>query len=262
MRPVRRGIALLLLTCTLLGLSHAITTVEVEVVCPVCGTKNKFYDYASWGGYVYQWPSKYQMVFWPHTYSTTWYICQHCHLALLMWDFKELPKDKVAPVKGVLQDVRIEKKYESYSDVPMSVRLEIAEKVYRVLDKDDAFWAQFYRVAGYHLARENKATEAAEARKHALEYVQKLLDKNSQPGHRKELLLTSAAMKHFLNDDVAAQADLEAAAALTYTDAKVEPSRAKGFDEYLSKLIADYREKLKTKSVPADLPADKEEQDE
>jgi hypothetical protein len=30
----------------------AITTVEVQVVCPICHTKNQFYDYASWGSYI------------------------------------------------------------------------------------------------------------------------------------------------------------------------------------------------------------------
>ncbi|HSE47631.1 MAG TPA: hypothetical protein VLA96_00325 [Terriglobales bacterium] len=261
MRVARRAVSVLLVLFALAEISGAITTFEVEVTCPICGTKNKFYDYASWGSYVYQYPSKYQLVFWPSTDPTSWYICQHCHLSLAMWDFKEFPKEKVAVVKAALQGVKVEKKYKEYGEVPMSVRLEIAEKVYRLLDKDDGFWAHFYRVAGYHLAYEGKATEAAEARKHALEYIQRVLDKNAEPGHRKELLLASAAMKHFLGDDLGCDEDLETAAALTYGDSKIEAAKTKGYDAYLSQLIADYRTKLKVKAVPADLPTDTNRKD-
>ena len=41
----------------------AITSFDKEFVCPICKTKNVFRVYASWGSYVYQWPSKFQLVF-------------------------------------------------------------------------------------------------------------------------------------------------------------------------------------------------------
>src|SRR5215475_11656326 len=73
----------------------AITTIEVKVVCPVCRTENEFLEYASWGSYVYHYPSKFQLVFWPYTWSATVYSCKKCHLSVFMWDFREFPKDKI-----------------------------------------------------------------------------------------------------------------------------------------------------------------------
>jgi len=88
------------------------------------------------------------------------YTCKHCYLTLFMWDYKDLPGDKVEDVRHVLQNVTLEGKYETYTDIPMSKRLEIAEKVYSVLDKDDNFWSWFYRVQGYHFAHEKNAAQA------------------------------------------------------------------------------------------------------
>jgi len=43
------------------------TWADQEFVCPVCQTKNIFGVVTSYGSYIYQWPSKYQYIFWPLT---------------------------------------------------------------------------------------------------------------------------------------------------------------------------------------------------
>jgi len=83
----------------------AITIVDVKVKCPVCGAVNDFHAYASWGSYVYSWPSKFQMVFWPHTYSSSLYICRECHYAAWMWDFKNLKPENVAKVQKAVSGI-------------------------------------------------------------------------------------------------------------------------------------------------------------
>lgn len=167
----------------------AITTVSVKVVCPICQTENDFYDYGSWGSYIYSWPSKFQLVFWPQTSSSTIYSCKKCHLTLYMWDFKKFPKDKIRETVELLKTVKLSGSYKSYTDIPASEKLQIAEKVYRLLGKDDAFWADFYRVQGYHLARDKRAKEAAEARQRALEITQRMLADPTNGWRKKELLV-------------------------------------------------------------------------
>src|SRR5947208_1882942 len=192
----------------------AITTVEVEIVCPVCRTKNKFYDYASWGSYIYSYPSKFQLVFWPHTSSTTIYLCKQCHLSLFMWDFKDFPKGKVQDAATLLKSVKLSSESKSYTAIPASEKLLIAEKVYRLLGRDNDFWNLFYRVLGYYFAQERKPSEAAAARLHALQIARTMLGDSAHEGRKKELLVIAASMQHFTGSDPDALNSLKQAAAL------------------------------------------------
>jgi len=249
----RKILSFALLTALLVSVvsqARAITTVEVEVICPICGTKNKFYDYASWGSYIYHYKSKFQLVFFPQTWSATIYTCKHCHLSLFLWDFNNFPKEKSAEVKEVLKGVHLSKD-EPYTDIPVWEKLSVAEKAYKVLGKDDRFWMDFYRVYGYHLDNAHKTAEAEEARRKALELTQAAMSKED-PGHRKELLLISGGMHHFLKDDSAALSDLEQAKSLEFSDAKLEKDHAKGFDGYLSSLIVEYIKGIKEGTIPKD----------
>lgn len=250
--PRMRWIAL----CLLISLTvpaFAITTVEVEVVCPICETKNKFYDYMSWGSYVYQYPSKFQLIFWPFTSSTTVYSCKKCHLSVFMWDFKDFPKDKIDATRELLEGVKLSGEYKTYTDIPVSEKLLIAEKIYRGMNRDDEFWSHFYRVLGYHLAQENKAEQAKEARKRALEVNQRMLADPGNEGRKKELLVIAGAMHHFVGDDAAASKELKVASALQYRNAKTGEEHSKNFDEYLSALIKEYISALEKGNVPADM---------
>ncbi len=229
----------------------AITVVPVELNCPVCGTKNTLEDYASWGGYVYQYKSKYQMVFFPYTWSTTVYYCKHCHLSVFMWDWRDFPKDKVEATQKALADVTTPGKYEKYTDVPMSEKLKIAEKVYRVLGRDDAFWANFYRVLGYHLDIEKHFAEAKVARTQSLELTEKFLADPAKKDQRKEYLVWAASLHHFLGNDEAALQDLKSASELKWVNPH-DKDKSTGYDQYLSELIADYTSRIKAGTVPRD----------
>lgn len=253
MRVERPGRIMILLAALLVAApSPAITRVGVDVVCPVCGTKNRFYDYASWGSYVYQYPSKFQFVFWPYTSSETFYVCSHCHLTLFMWDFRQFPKEKRERIRKALEQLKINTSGD-YTRVPMWIKLMIAEKMYEQLGKDQAFWAGFYRVAGYHLARENRPEDASAARSKALALTQKMLADEKNSEKRKELLLISAAMKHFLKDDSGALNDLAAASQFRLVPEGVVKKEAQGHDAYLVQLISEYSDRIEKGSVPPDL---------
>jgi hypothetical protein len=230
----------------------AITLFELPVECPVCKTINQFYDYSSWGSYVYQAPSKFQMVYWPSTDSVSLYTCKKCHLTLFMWDFKNVPKEKIAELQSALDGVTLPEPKKNYTDVPMSDRLPVAAKLYKVLGEDQEFWANFYRVEGYHFDRENHADRAMEARKRALELTTAMLADPKNAARKKELLVTSAAMHHFLNDDTRALQELDDASKLTWLDEKLGAEKSKNYDGYLTGLITEYANALHAGSVPKD----------
>lgn len=156
-----------------------------------------------------------------------------------MGDYQKVPKNKVAALEQVLKPVTLPK-VDEYTKIPMSQRLRVAEKVYSVLERDDDFWSHFYRVMGYHYEEEGKQKEADEARKKALEIVERMLTNQENTGRRKELLYISGAMRFFLKDREGALKDFKEAAALKYSDKDLTPEKSANADKYLSNLIESY----------------------
>lgn len=160
----------------------------VKVECPVCHTKNKFQEWVSFGSYVYQWPSKYQFIFWPFTESPVLYSCRKCHLTAFMQDFAKIPADKIPELQRVPGPLKLPEANE-YTKIPMSSRQVVAEKVYGVLVRGDDFWSLFYRVMGYHYQEENDQAGADKARQKVLEVNSRMASSDTNTGIRKELLL-------------------------------------------------------------------------
>ena len=241
------------------GVVLATTWATVESECPVCHKKNSYNEIMSYGSYIYSWPSKFQDVYWPATDGSSLYSCKHCYLTLFMWDYRKLPSSKVDDVRRALAHTSMDGKYQKYTEIPMSKRLEIAERVYSVLDKDDQFWAWFYRVQGYHLALEKKPEQASMARAKALEHTRTLLDDSANAGKRKQFLLDSAAMHHFLGDDMAAKGELSDALKTTFEDPKLSAEQNKNVNNNLDGLIKEYLERIDKKTVPRDDGTDKKD---
>ena len=222
----------------------ATTWFDAEVDCPICGTSNTFQEIGSYGGYIYSWPSKYQFIFWPLTDRNVVYSCRKCRLTCLMWDFQEVPEEKHGAIGKALEKVAFEGDHKVYSDIPMTQRLDAAEKVYKVLGRDDEFWCKFYRVVGYHHQKAGDIATASDARRKALEIARKMLKSKENDGIRKELLLISGAMRHFLGDDDRALADFRAASKLKYRNASIPQENVEGLERYLTELLAEYIEAM------------------
>jgi len=234
----------MLLSAVLTGKSSATTWAPTKVVCPICKTTNTFYAIASYGTYIYRWPSKFQYIFWPYTDKHVLYSCKKCRLTCFMSDFRRIPEEKREAIRKSLEGVKLDKEYDSYTKIPMSQRLRIAERVYGAVVRDDAFWCRFYRILGYHLDREKRPKEAAGARKKALSFAEKMLKREELAGIRKELLLIRGAMRHFLKDNKGALADFRAAAKLKFENKKIGEKRSANVDRYLSALLKEYIERI------------------
>lgn len=214
------------------------TWVDVELTCPVCGTVNTFRVPASFGTYVYQDPSRFQYVFWPATTDSFLYTCRSCHLTCYMHDFAEIPADKITPLAAMLdREAAIEGAVVPYYEIPMVTRFSIAREVYEVLERDEEFWCEFDRIAGFHFAESGRASEAHRARASALARAEILLERSSE-SQRKEMLVIVGAMRFFTGDVSGARDAFDRAEPLVYGD----PERdARALDDYLSQLIQDFR---------------------
>jgi len=167
-----------------------------------------------------------------------------------MWDFDKLPQNKLQEIQNALKVVEIKGDYKRYTEIPMSKRLEVAEKVYALLQKDDDFWLQFYRVKGYHYAAEKDQTKADGARKKALDLVTRMLNEKDQATPKKELWLISGAMKHFLGDDKGGLDDLNTALKTKYEDKQLDKGKNENGEANLSALIKEYIEKVQSPHPP------------
>lgn len=250
----RRAFLSLSLTGVLAGIISedvfATTWFPQEFTCPNCKTKNTFNVIGSYGTYIYAWPSKYQSIYWPVTDENVLYSCKKCYLSVFMWDFDDLPKDKLLDIQKQLVGVKIEGTYKSYSQIPMSRRLEVAEKIYAVLGMEDEFWCRFYRIKGYHFEAEKNQQKADEARTKALELANKMLKdpKNKEP--QKQLLFITGAMKHFLRDDDGAIAELQKVLATKYTNPQLDAEKNNNGERNLNELAKEYIDKIKSPQKP------------
>jgi uncharacterized protein (DUF2225 family) len=229
------------LTCTV----RATTWFPAEHTCPVCKHKHEYQDIGSYGSYIYQWPSKFQYVYWPLTDAPSVYSCPGCSFATYMWDFDSIPVSKVDTLKKFLSTVKRDKKYEDYMEIPMSIRLEVAENVYKILGKDKEFWCKFYRILGYHYDEEGKKEKAKEARLKSLDVARSMLSDSAYDGQQKENLFIIAAMKNYTGQKDSALVYLDKANTLTYENKNWKAENVKGFNDYLTGLIKQYKEFLR-----------------
>jgi hypothetical protein len=242
----------------LLGLSVGVlatTWAAKEMECALCGRSTQMEVIASYGSYLYRWPSKYQLIFWPATTGRALYFCKHCHLAMFMGDFQDLaklPEEKRAAVKKAIAPLKQKQADKRYYEIPMSYRLKIAEAAYRQLDKDDAFWCRFYRIQGYHLAAEGDQKGARAARLKALQLAEKMIKEKVAEPPMKELVFIKGSMLHF-----AGQKDKAIAALKLVKQTPIKPSKtmsaehAKNATEYIDSLAADFLKMIeKGEKVP------------
>jgi len=208
--------------------------------------------WGSYGNYIYQFPSKYQLVFWPYTDDDAWYSCRKCRLTIFMGDFESIPAEKIPDLNKALaattlppqpeRPTRESLNHPPYLEIPMSAKLVVAEKVYQALGRTDAdFWNHFYRVVGYH---SSTPVEADQARQKSIAITEKLLADKANEGRRKELLYVLGAMRHFVGNDPAALKSFEEAGKIRYESKDLKPEQNKGYDDYLSKLISEYIEMI------------------
>lgn len=133
-------------------------------VDPITQEEVECMDVESAGDYIYGWPSKFDLVFWPFT-APQWIIMnEKTGYAAFNPDFESLPADEIAPMKEWLA-----KNYDPANPPKTHFeKLLWLEKVYAQRKMNDDFWSYYYRLMAY-LYSEEKNDEKS------LEYVKKAL---------------------------------------------------------------------------------------
>ena len=123
----------------------ATTWDTTELTDPLSGDKVPAYRIKSFGSYIYNWPSKYDLVFWPLT-TDNW-ICLNPKngYGAFNHDFEAVSFTEKLRLKNWLA-----KNYNP-SAAPESHTEKLAwiEQLYRHRNKDDDFWCKFYRLMAY-----------------------------------------------------------------------------------------------------------------
>lgn len=213
-------IGFLVLSLLIAGTVLAITVFEHDVTCPICQTQNKVMMVGSWGSYACRPEGEFDLVPCPIAYTGSLWSCRKCKFTALESDIR-VPNDKIAAVREFLdtmaRDIEVWRPEVASGWRPkVDDQLFIAQGVYRIVGRDNVFWAEFYRVAGFFAAREGKHQRAIGLRVNALRTAEELIADPARAVYRKEDLLVAGAMAARIGDKERASKYLRAVKAARY----------------------------------------------
>jgi len=187
----------------------------------------------SWGSYIYQWPSKYDQVFFPLTDEHGIWFCRESGFTAFIGDFELLPGEKAALASHLPQVYRPSS--DAQPDTPLLLRLLQESYSRRQLDRE--FRIRLLRVLAYYYDADLHDYEtAARFRKDALDLIEDALHAQLEEGKRLEYLFVAAAYYRELGE---AEASDGKVAELTSALRSSSEEKLKGYVEYLTSLQQD-----------------------
>lgn len=222
-----------LLALMLTATAHATTWTEPEPVPdPVRpGARCAVSQPMSSGSYVYQWPSKYDQVFWPLTDPNGIWFCPESGFTAFIGDF-ELNANEQAALATELAT-----SYQQTQNPSLRDKLGLLQKSYAARSPDARTKIRLLRVlAYYHETEFEDFNEASNFRRKALEMIETALATQLLEGDRLEYLFVSAAYYREFGDldKSGTQRKLLQQALKESSDKKLA-----GFVEYLTELEKD-----------------------
>jgi hypothetical protein len=122
----------------------------------------------SYGGYIYQWPEKYDQVFWPYTDPKGIWYCEESGFISFIGDFDGMTKGELEKISDYL------KRNNHQANDPVS-KLSHLENVYSMREKGSRFHIQLLRVLAYRYEVLGYIEKANSYRSKALEGIEKEL---------------------------------------------------------------------------------------
>ncbi|MGH8027474.1 MAG: hypothetical protein ACREO0_12175 [Pseudoxanthomonas sp.] len=227
-----RRIALLFLAVCLSAPAWATTWGETTVVDPIGGKPCKVATPASMGSYVYEWPEKYDQVFFPVTASQGIWTCSASGFVSVIGDIALSVGEKqriAAYLAGLAAAERNPK--------DIAGKLDRAEALYLLRDLDPGRRALIHRILAYDFeSMAANATKAADHRKAALQIMlDRLADPSLADATRLEYLFVCA--NYLRETGNAARAD-RLVSQLETLIADSAGSPAEAYAHYLQSLLA------------------------
>ncbi|UXI68687.1 hypothetical protein [Tahibacter amnicola] len=187
---------------------------------------------ASYGSYVYQWPSKYDQVFWPQIDETGIWFCAKSGFAALIGDFETLTESERMRV-----GVHLAKVYDPALHLGPAQKLALLEGIYGMREMDAKKQIQLQRVLAVHYERDGDYTRATTLRRQALGLIRQELAQGMLDTQRRlEYLFVAANYEREFGK--AAQADADLSALSRALDAvKSEEPTVVDYAAYLRELV-------------------------
>lgn len=200
---------------------------EVEVDDPILtGKKCQVHDIRSYGSYIYNWPSKYDQVFWPVTDGYGIWFCKSSGFTAFIHDFEKITPEQKQRIAQFLK-----KHHKNKSD--MAHRLYLLEEIYKLRQISESAHIRLLRVLGYWYEKLDKYDLAKAYRKKALLAMKPLLDTELAEAQKLEYLYVAANYSRYLGDVKGSDQYL---ARLQDATAKLDNKKLTDFAQYLDKL--------------------------
>lgn len=218
----------------LAGSASATTWGSLEVDDPIePGATCAVSSPASYGSYIYHWPSKYEQVFWPLTDRQGIWFCPASGFTSFLHDFDDLEPEQVLRIRQFLS-VHYQP---AEGEIELPRLLDLLEPIYRLRNKGAEFDTRLLRVLAYWNETEmGNQLKADGYRRRALAAMENALQSKLEPQRRWEYLLVSAAYRREFGDAAVAQGMLN----ILGNELKAnEDEELKDYADYLQALIVD-----------------------
>ena len=132
---------------------YATTWHETTVKDPISGGDTKVSAIASYGGYIYKWPSKYDGIYWPYTDAAYIRFSPISGYIAFGSDFEKISKEEKTRVAAFLK----ENFHKETPPKTQDEKLDWLARVYEARGADDGFWLTYHCLRAY-LSRTDEKT--------------------------------------------------------------------------------------------------------
>ena len=208
--------------------SHSTTWGKSEVSDPIIEGKTcSVQEPMSSGSYIYHWPSKYDLVFWPLTDQNGIWYCLESGFIAFMGDFEDLSEQEIKRIAQYLG----ENKNRVLSETS---KLELLENIYALRDKEQIFKNRLLRVLAYLYEEADEIVLANEYREKALSDIEQVLKRDIGEYNKLEYLYLAANYHRQLARTK--ESDIYISRLEEAID-NLKDQELKGFAEYLTELL-------------------------
>lgn len=214
--------------------ASATTWLETTIIDPVSGKQCVVSTPGSYGSYIYQWPEKFDQVFWPLTDRYGIWICRTSGFVTFIGDI-ELDDEEKTSIGRFLKGA---------APLPEEAMTEVVlarlEAIYALRKVDPDAKARILRALAYHYESNGAPIRAGELRDQAAEIMEaRLADQTLAPSLRLQYSFVTANYVRERGQVAQADQKLEQMSPLLVEAAADE--KLKGYAEYLQALLATAR---------------------
>lgn len=223
-------LCLLAASLTIPEICFATTWGGSEVSDPIAPTtKCKVHEPMSSGSYIYEWPEKYDQVFWPFTDENGIWFCSGTGFTAFIGDFEDITPQEIDRISEYLKN-----NYKGNSAI--KDKLKLLEGIYSLRKKDEYFSNRLLRILARWYQNLGDLDASNAYRHRALQQIQESLRGNLPEENRLEYLYVAANYSRlFGNPGDSDRYAAELGAAIK----NLSDKKLSGFAEYLSELVKD-----------------------